>query len=84
MVQFGSTFSLGTQFICAERLDGAQSKETPGAFHVTEGPLFSIFISDISSESVIPHSSPGDLKRREGGKDGSMLTGFKWFCKNEL
>lgn len=56
---------------CAECLDCAQSKETPGAFHVTEGPLFSIFNSDISSESVISQSSQRSKEERSGKKDSS-------------
>lgn len=59
-------FLIGNCF--AERLNCTQSKETPGAFHVTESPLFSIFNSDISSESVISQRSPGDLKREEREK----------------
>lgn len=42
---------------CAEHPDCTQSKGTSSAFHVTEAPVFSIFNSDISSESVISQSS---------------------------
>lgn len=56
---------------CAERLDCAQPKETPGAFHVTEGPLFSIFNSDISSESVISQSSQRSKEKRAEQKKDS-------------
>ncbi len=55
----------GSNF-CAELLSCAQSKDTPSVFYVTEGPLFSLFNSGISSESVISQSSPADLKGRKG------------------
>lgn len=75
--------------LCSERLDCTESTETPSAFHVTVGPRFSIFNSDISSESVISQSGAGDLKRREGkgrqqGRGNEyrvILTSFKCFCK---
>lgn len=60
----------GEHSVCAELRGWTQSKETPSAFHVTEGSPFSIFNSDISSDSVISQSSPGGLKRRERWKDG--------------
>lgn len=72
-------FLNGDTILCAERLDCTQPKETPSAFHVTEGPLFSVFNSDISPESVISQSNPGDLKRGSHTDQLQMLR--KMNCK---
>lgn len=61
-------FLIWDTFFCSELLACAQSKKTPSAFHVTEGPLFSLFNSGISSDCVIFTEQSSRSKGKRGEK----------------
>lgn len=50
--------------------------ETPSVFYVTEGPLFSVFNSDICSQSGISKCSPG--KERESSREKVKNREARW------